>query len=106
VSSKIFNEDPVAVHMKKPTLLLDRPVYKGGLCIMDLSKGLMYDFHYNYIKKEYGSKARLLFTDTDSLCYEIETDDLYKDLFSEILTNSLIQIIQRTVHSTMIRTRK
>ena len=71
VSSKIFNENLVAVHKIKETLTLNRPAYVG-MCILDLSKTLMYDFHYNCIKKKYGDKARLLFTDTDSLTYEIE----------------------------------
>ena len=50
----------------------------------------MYDFHYNYIKKEYGSRAKLLFTDTDSLTYEIETEDVCKDLWKrkELFDNS------------------
>ena len=44
----------------------------------------MYDFHYNYVKKEYGKNAKLLFTDTDSLTYEIEAKDVYKDFFKDI----------------------
>ncbi|KAL9971514.1 hypothetical protein ACROYT_G017685 [Oculina patagonica] len=82
VSSKIFNEDLVAVHKIKETLTLNRPAYVG-MCILDLSKTLMYDFHYNYIKEKYGDKARLLFTDTDSLTYEIEADDVYKDFWND-----------------------
>ena len=80
VSSKIFNEKLVAIHNVQPFLLLNRPAYVG-MCILDLSKTLMYDFHYNFIKDKYNTKAQLLFTDTDSLMYEIETDDVYKDFY-------------------------
>ena len=82
VNSKIFNEDLVAVHKIKETLTLDRPACVG-MCILDLSKTLMYDFHYNYIKNKYGPKAKLLFTDTGSLCSEIETKDIYKELWED-----------------------
>jgi hypothetical protein len=79
----IFDENLVAIHMRKIILKFDKPVYLG-MCILDLSKTLMYDFHYNYIKSKYGDKAKLLFTDTDSLAYEIETDDFYKDISPDI----------------------
>ena len=65
-SSKIFNENLVAVHKIKETLTVNRPAYVG-MCILDLSKTLMYDFHYNYIKNKYGDRAKLLFTDMDRL---------------------------------------
>ena len=80
VSSKIFNENLVAVHKIKETLTLNRPAYVG-MCILDLSKTLMYDFHCKYIKDKYQEKSKLLFTDTDSLTYEIETEDVYKDFW-------------------------
>ena len=82
VSSKIFNENLVAVHKLKEKLTLNRPAYIG-MCILDLSKTLMYEFHYDYIKKKYGDKAKLLFTDTDSLTYEIESNDVYEDLWKD-----------------------
>ena len=50
VSSKIFNENLMAVHKVKEALTLNRPAYVG-MCILDLCKTLMYDFHYNYIKR-------------------------------------------------------
>lgn len=91
VSSKIFNEKLVAIHNVQQFLLLNRPAYVG-MCILDLSKTLMYDFHYNFIKDKYNTKAQLLFTDTDSLMYEIETDDVYKDFYQ----NKKSLIIQTT----------
>ena len=82
-SRKIFSENLVSVHMKKTSLTMNKPVYLG-MCILDLSKTIMYDFHYNYIKPKYGDKAKLLFTDTDSLMYEIETEDFYKDISGDV----------------------
>jgi len=54
------------------------------MSILNLSKTLMYEFHYNYIKKKFGSKANLLFMDTDSLCYEIKTEDFFKDISADV----------------------
>ena len=69
------------------------------MAIFDLSKLLMYDFHYNYMLNKYeGKNIRLMFTDTDSLFYEIKTEDAYKDLYEKkkIKNTSLIlPIIQK-----------
>ena len=75
----IFDRNLIAVHMKKTEIYFNKPVYVGQ-AILDLSKTLMFDFHYKYIRKKYDSKAELLFTDTDSLLYLIHTDDFYKDI--------------------------
>jgi hypothetical protein len=79
----IFDENLIAVHMKKTKLKYDKPIYLG-MSILDLSKTLMYQFHYNYIKAKYGDRAKLLFTDTDSLAYEIKTDDFYADIAPDV----------------------
>ena len=69
--------------MKKTSLIFNKPVYLG-MCISDLSKTIMYEFHYKYIKPKYGDKAKLLFTDTDSLMYVIKTEDFYKDISGDV----------------------
>ena len=79
----IFDENFIAVHMKKTKLYFNKPVYLG-MRILDLSKSLMYDFHYNYITTKYGDNAKLLFINTDSLAYEIRTKDFFKDTNPDI----------------------
>ena len=68
IACKIFSENFAAIHEIKPALMLSKPIY-DGFTVLDLSKWLMYDFHYNFIKKNFD--AKLLFTDADSLTYEI-----------------------------------
>ena len=53
------------------------------MCILELSKVLMFEFHYDYIKNKYGNNSRLLFTGTDSLMYKIKTEDDYKDFSND-----------------------
>ena len=77
--STIFDENLIACHMKKTEVYFNKPIYVGQ-AILDLSKTLMFDFHYNYIKEKFGDKDELLFTDTDSLMYLIQTEDFYQDI--------------------------
>ena len=66
---KIFGEDYATIHEIKPVLMLNEPIYVG-FTVLDLSKWKMYDFHDNFLRKNFD--AELLFTDTDSLAYEIK----------------------------------
>ena len=80
----IFDENLVACHMKKTEVYFNKPIFVGQV-ILDISKTLMFDFHYNYrIRKKYGDKAELLFTDTDSLIYLIQTEDFYQDIGKDV----------------------
>ena len=65
----------------KVSLKLNKPAHIG-MCILELSKILMYYFHYDYIKNKYVNKSELLFTNNDSLMYETKTEDVYEDLSS------------------------
>ena len=53
------------------------------MCILELSKVLMYEFHYDYIKNKYDNKSKLLFADTDSLMHEIKNEDVYEGFSSD-----------------------
>ena len=78
VSQNIFIKTFDAIHEIKPVLTLDKRIYVE-FSFLDLRKHWMYDFHYNYIKKKYN--ANLFFKDTDSLVYEIETEDISEDFY-------------------------
>ena len=76
---RIFGENLAGVKMKKVQIKIDKPFY-AGFCVLELSKLHMYKFHYDHIQERYKDKAHLIFTDTDSLMYEIETEDAYQDM--------------------------
>ena len=78
-----FDENLIGVHLKRTKLVFNKPVY-CGMSILDISKTLIYDFHYNYIIPKFRKKQKLLFTDTDSLCYEIETEDFFADIANDV----------------------
>jgi len=78
IDFKAFEGGITAIHMLKSQVTLNKPMFVGQ-AILDISKAMMYNFWYGYIKPRYGEKARLLYTDTDSLIMWIETEDIYKD---------------------------
>ena len=75
---KLFGKDYAAFHEIKPVLILNKPIYIG-ITVLHLSKWKMYDFHYNFIKKNFD--AELLFIDTDSLTHEIKSKDVHEEFF-------------------------
>ena len=82
-SKTIISDDLTAVENYKTSVTLDKPIYVG-FAVLELSKDLMFDFHYGYIKRKYpGDQSTLLFTDTDSLAYSIRTSDVYADMLAD-----------------------
>jgi len=77
--AQIINSNLVIVRAQREKVLLKKPIVVG-FCILDLSKLIMYKFFYDYVKPRYGKKCKLLFTDTVSLCLEIKTPNLYRDM--------------------------
>ena len=75
----VFSNNLAGIQMHKSKIIFKRPIYTG-MCILDLSKTLMYDFYYKHLKLKYGPRVSLLYTDTDSLLLEIKTEDVYRDM--------------------------
>ena len=78
VTHKLFDKNCAAIHEIKPVLMLNKPIYVG-FTVLDLSKWMTYDFHYNFVKKNFD--AELLFTDTGSLAHEIKSENVYEKFF-------------------------
>ena len=82
-SSKFISKDLMIMEMKKVEVKLNKPIYLGQ-AILDISKTLMYEFWYDYIKPKYKEKARLCYMDTDSFVIHIKTEDFYKDTADDV----------------------
>ena len=82
ITHKIFDKNYAAIHEIKPVLMLNKPIYVG-FTVLELSKWLMYDFHCSFIKKYFDTG--LLFTYTDSLTYEINSEDVYEEFFKLLI---------------------
>ena len=87
-SISIFNENLSAVERSKAKVLMDKPIFTG-LPVLDLSKWLMYDFFYNNLRQLFPN-AKLLFTDTDSLCVSIETSLDEKDVYEQLCEKTIL----------------
>lgn len=75
----VFDENLAAIELHKSLIKMTKPVIVG-MCVLDLSKILMYKFFYNYLKPKYGKNLRLVYTDTDSFILEVKTKDVYADI--------------------------
>ena len=82
-STKYISKDLLVMEIKKTEVKINKPIYLGQ-GILDLSKTLMYEFWYDYIKPMYNNKAKLCYTDTDSLVIHIKTDYFYTDISNDV----------------------
>ena len=82
-ATKYISKDLIIMEMKKTEVKMNKPVYLGQ-AILDISKSLMYEFWYDYIKPKYGQKARLYYMDTDSFVIYIKTEYFFKDIAGNV----------------------
>ena len=82
-TTKWFSEKLLAIEMKKTKVKMNKPIYLG-LSILEISKTLMYEFWYDYLKPKYNDKVKLCYTDTDSFIMYIKTEDFYKDIGNDV----------------------
>ena len=82
-STKYISEDLLVMEMKKAEVKMNKLIYLGQ-AILDISKTLIYEFWYGYIKPKYGDKAQLCYMDTDSFIFHIKTQDFYKDIDNDV----------------------
>ena len=82
-SCKFFSESLMAIEMRKTEVLMDKPIAVGQ-AILDISKVLMYEFYYDYLKPKYQDKVKLCYMDTDNFILQIQTDDFYEDISNNV----------------------
>ncbi|KYN29965.1 hypothetical protein ALC57_00581 [Trachymyrmex cornetzi] len=82
-SRSVFAENLIAVELRKLEVKFNKPIYVG-MCILDISKVCLYEFHHEYMSPMYRDKCKIMYTDTDSLIYRIECDDAYETMKRDI----------------------
>ena len=82
-TTKYFSENLIAIETEKTKVKMNKPIYLG-MSILDISKTLMYEFWYDYIKPKYQDKAKLCYMDTDSFVIHIKTEDFYEDIANDV----------------------
>ena len=81
-TTKFFTENVFAIEMRKTEILISKPLYLG-LSISNLSKAVMYQFWYNYVKPKYGENTKICYMDTDRFIVLVNTEYIYKDVAEE-----------------------
>ena len=81
-TTKYFSENLLAIEMKKIKVKMNKPIYLG-LSVLDISKTLIYEFWYDYIKPKHQNNAKLCYMDTDSFTISIKTGDFYEDIAND-----------------------
>ena len=81
---KLIHDNLAIIEMKKVKVKMNKPIYLG-LSILDISKTNMYEFWYDFIKRKYGSSAKLCYMDTDSFIINVKTEDFYKDISENVI---------------------
>ena len=84
-TTKFFTGNLLEIDLRKTQILMNKPVYLG-LSILDLSKTVMYEFWYDYVKPKYGENGKLCYMDTDSFIVHVKTDDIHKDIAEGVET--------------------
>ena len=82
-TTNFFTENLLAIEMRKTQILMNKPVYLS-LSILDLSKTVICEFWYDYVKPKYGENANLCHMDTGSFIVHVKTDNIYKDIAEDV----------------------
>ena len=101
----LISENLSIIEMKKMKVKMNKPIYLG-LSILQISKIIMYEFWYDYLKKKYGDMVKLCHMDTDSLSMNIKTKDFYKDIAQDVKERLTLQIMMLIDHYLKEKIRK
>ena len=95
-TTKWFSGNLLATEMKKTKVKMNKPVYLG-LPILEISKTVIYEFWYDYMKPKHGDNVKLCYMDTDSFTMHIKTEDFYKDITDDVEKGLIYQIMMMNV---------